>query len=48
MGNMLYQSCDNKSTIKGSATAKPSNAAVSSSLSSTKDVTKTLLKSKGK
>ena len=45
MGNMLYQSCDNKSTIKGSATAKPSNAAVSSSLSATKDVTKTLLKS---
>lgn len=48
MGNTLYQSCDNKSTIKGSATAKPSNAAVSSSLSATTDLTKTLVKNNGK
>jgi hypothetical protein len=48
MGNMLYQSCDNKNIIKGSATAKPSNAAVSTSLASATDLTKTLTKSNGK
>jgi hypothetical protein len=48
MGNMLYQSCDNKKIIKGSATAKPSNAAVSSSLASTTDLTKSLVKNNGK
>ena len=48
MGNMLYQSCDNKKIIKGSATAKPSNAAVSTSLASATDLTKTLTKSNGK
>ena len=46
MGNMLYQACDNKKIIKGSATAKPSNAAVSSSLVSATDLTKTLTKNK--
>jgi hypothetical protein len=48
MGNMLYQECDNKKIIKGDATAKPSNAAVSSSLASTTDLTKSLFKSNGK
>lgn len=44
MGNMLYQASDNKSTIKGDKTAKLSNAAVVTSLASTKDVTKKLTK----
>ena len=44
MGNMLYQSSDNKSIIKGDKTAKPNNYAVGGSLASTKDLTKTLTK----
>lgn len=44
MGNSLYQASDNKSIIKGSATAKPSNSAIATSLKSTKDVTKKLAK----
>jgi hypothetical protein len=44
MGNSLYQASDNKSIIKGSATAKPSNAAIATSLKSTRDVTKKLAK----
>jgi hypothetical protein len=44
MGNMLYQASDNKSIIKGSATAKPSHAAIGTSLKSTTDVTKKLAK----
>jgi len=41
---MLYQACDNKSIIKGNATAKPSNGAIATSLKSTTDVTKNLTK----
>jgi hypothetical protein len=48
MGNTLYNNQDKKSTIKGDATAKPSNAAVSSSLTFTTDLTKSLFKSNGK
>lgn len=44
MGNTLYQACDNKSTIKGDATAKPSNAYVAVSLKSSPDLTKSLTK----
>jgi hypothetical protein len=44
MGNMLYQASDNKSIIKGSATAVASNARIDTSLQSTKDVTKKLTK----
>ena len=44
MGNSLYQASDNKNIIKGSATAKPSNAAIATSLKSTRDVTKKLTK----
>jgi hypothetical protein len=44
MGNSLYQASDNRSIIKGSATAKPSNAAIATSLKSTRDVTKKLAK----
>ena len=47
MGNMLYQSSDNKSTIKGSATAKSGHSAVATSLASTKDVTSKLAKGGG-
>ena len=47
MGNMLYQSSDNKSIIKGDRTAKLTNAAVTTSLASTKDVTKKLAKGGG-
>jgi hypothetical protein len=44
MGNSLYQASDNKSIIKGSATAIPSNANIGTSLKSTRDVTKKLTK----
>jgi hypothetical protein len=44
MGNNLYQASDNRSIIKGSATAVPSNARIDASLKSTKDVTKKLTK----
>jgi hypothetical protein len=43
MGNMLYQSFDNKNTIKGSGTAKYSNAATRLSLNAAIDLTKSLL-----
>ena len=44
MGNSLYQASDNKSIIKGSATAKPSNSRTDAPLKSTTDVTKKLTK----
>ena len=47
MGNMLYQSSDNKSTIKGDRTARPTNATVATSLASTRDVTNKLAKGGG-
>lgn len=44
MGNMLYQSSDNKSIIKGDKTAKPNNYAVGGSLKGSPDLTKSLTK----
>jgi hypothetical protein len=44
MGNMLYQSCDDKSIIKGNKTAKPNNYAVGISLQTSPDLTKSLTK----